>query len=319
LNVQFKPSVTDSESGILSLTDNARGNPQTIYLAGTGVQAASTTTTLTAAPNPAIAGQKVTLSATVAETNGSGVPTGTVTFLSGATSLGTGTLSSGRATYSTSSLDVGSHSITASYGGDASNLSSTSTAVSVTIALATPAAITTPTAGSTLTGPSVAFTWPSETGATLYYLSIGSTGVGSNNLFNTGWRDVTSWTATGLPANGETVYVRITTDYNGLVAHNDTTYSAAKQAVLTTPTPGATLSGSAVTFDWNPGSAGATLYELSVGSTGVGSANLYISGWKNETSQAVTGLPTNGVTLYVRLSTDFNGIAVHTDYTYTAQ
>jgi hypothetical protein len=60
------------------------------------------------------------------------------------------------------------------------------------------------------------------------------------------------------------------------------------------------------------------LYYLSIGSTGVGSSNLYNSGWRNETSQAVTGLPTNGETLYVRLSTDFGGTVVHNDYTYTA-
>jgi hypothetical protein len=183
----------------------------------------------------------------------------------------------------------------------------------------TAAAITSPTAGSTLSGPTQTFDWSSATGANLYYLSIGSTGVGSNNLFNTGWRDVTSWQATGLPANGETVYVRITTDYNGLVVHSDTTYSAAAQAVLTTPTPGTTLGGSSVTFDWNAGSAGAALYYLCIGSTGVGSNNLYNSGWRNETSQAVTGLPTNGETLYVRLSTDFGGTTTYTDYTYMAQ
>jgi hypothetical protein len=170
-----------------------------------------------------------------------------------------------------------------------------------------------------LTGPSVTFDWSSATGANLYYLSIGSTGVGSNNLFNTGWRDVTSWTATGLPTNGETVYVRITTDYNGLVAHSDTTYKAAKQAELTTPAPGTALVGSSVTFDWSAGTAGATLYYLSIGSTGAGSSNIYNSGWRNETSQAVTDLPANDETLYVRLSTDFGGTVVHTDFTYTAQ
>jgi hypothetical protein len=182
----------------------------------------------------------------------------------------------------------------------------------------TQAAVTSPTTGSTLTGPSVTFDWSAATGANLYYLSIGSTGVGSNNLFNTGWRDVTSWTATGLPTNGETVYVRITTDYNGLVEHSDTSYKAATAAVLTTPTPDTTLSGSSVTFDWAAGTTGATEYYLSIGSTGVGSSNIYNSGWRNETSQAVTDLPTNGETLYVRLSSDFGGIAVHNDYTYTA-
>src|SRR6266478_9901169 len=41
-----------------------------------------------------------------------------VTFLDGSTSLGTGTLASGQATFTTSSLSIGSHSITGQYGGD---------------------------------------------------------------------------------------------------------------------------------------------------------------------------------------------------------
>ena len=55
-----------------------------------------------------------------------------MTFLDGATTLGTGTLNgSGVATFSTSSSDAsGTHSITAVYGGDTNFTTSTSTAVS---------------------------------------------------------------------------------------------------------------------------------------------------------------------------------------------
>jgi hypothetical protein len=50
------------------------------------------------------------------------------------TSLGTGTLnSSGVATFSTTSLAVGAHSLTASYGGATNFSASTSTAVSLTV------------------------------------------------------------------------------------------------------------------------------------------------------------------------------------------
>jgi hypothetical protein len=53
----------------------------------------------------------------------SGTPTGTVTFLDGATALGVGTLnSSAVATFSTSTLTVGTHSITAAYGGDSKSV-----------------------------------------------------------------------------------------------------------------------------------------------------------------------------------------------------
>jgi hypothetical protein len=78
--------------------------------------------------------QSVTFTATVAAVApGSGTPTGTVTFKDGATVLGTGTLSSGKATFSSSALAVGSHSITAAYGGSASYNTSTSTVLTQTV------------------------------------------------------------------------------------------------------------------------------------------------------------------------------------------
>jgi hypothetical protein len=87
------------------------------------VNAAAGTTTLTSSLNPSGLGQAVTFTATVTGAS----PTGTVTFKDGATTLGTGTLhGAGQATFTTSALTVGSHSITAVYGGDASNAASTS-------------------------------------------------------------------------------------------------------------------------------------------------------------------------------------------------
>jgi hypothetical protein len=92
---------------------------------------ASTATTLASAPNPSVFGQSVVLTATVTITApGAGTPAGSVTFMDGATVLGTGTLnSSGVATFSTSALAVASHSITGVYGGNASLSTSTSAAL----------------------------------------------------------------------------------------------------------------------------------------------------------------------------------------------
>jgi hypothetical protein len=56
----------------------------------------------------------------------SGTPTGSVTFKDGTTVLGAKTLSSGKATLTTSALAVGNHSITAVYGGNADFAGSTS-------------------------------------------------------------------------------------------------------------------------------------------------------------------------------------------------
>ena len=101
------------------------------------VNQAGSTTVLTAAPNPSVFGQSVTFTATVtAVAPGAGIPTGTVTFFDGASQIGTGTLSSGVATLSTSSLAVGSgHSITAVFAGDTNFTASTSSATSFTVNL----------------------------------------------------------------------------------------------------------------------------------------------------------------------------------------
>jgi len=95
----------------------------------------ASTTTLTPTTNgtPSVYGVSVTFSATVeANAPGAGTPTGIVTFMDSATTLGTGTLnSSGVASFSTSTttpLAVGSHSITAVYAGDTNFTTSTSSA-----------------------------------------------------------------------------------------------------------------------------------------------------------------------------------------------
>ena len=77
------------------------------------VNAIPTTTTLSLASASIAIGANAALTATV--TSGSGVPSGTVTFFSGTTSLGTGNLTNGTATVTTTSNTVGSETITAVY------------------------------------------------------------------------------------------------------------------------------------------------------------------------------------------------------------
>jgi len=99
------------------------------------VKAYGTTTILTASPNPANAGQTITLTAAVAEigTLYSPLPTGSVTFYNGTTQLTTVALdATGRASYS-SVLPFGNYSFTASYSGDAAYSPSTSTPFSETV------------------------------------------------------------------------------------------------------------------------------------------------------------------------------------------
>jgi hypothetical protein len=89
------------------------------------INKATPTVTLTSSANPTVYGSSVTFTAQAAVS-----ATGTITFYDGATIIGTGTLSSGTATFTLNSLGAGTHSITASYGGDSNYLSAVSAAVS---------------------------------------------------------------------------------------------------------------------------------------------------------------------------------------------
>jgi hypothetical protein len=97
------------------------------------VTSLASTTALSSSLNPANVGQGVTFTATV--TGSGGTPTGTVAFKDGVATLGTGALDgTGHATFATSSLVVGTHPVTAVYGGDATYAGSTSGIVSEVIA-----------------------------------------------------------------------------------------------------------------------------------------------------------------------------------------
>ena len=121
---------------------------------------ASTATAVTASANPAASRQPVTLTAAVVVlAPGSGRPTGSVTFFDGPTALGTGVLNAlGRATPTTSTLAVGSHGITASYGGSASFNGSLSPVLPQTIVRATSATLLTAAPNPAVTGRPVLLT-----------------------------------------------------------------------------------------------------------------------------------------------------------------
>ena len=73
----------------------------------------ATSTSLVSSLNPSGYSQSVTFTATV--TSGAGTPNGTVVFYNGATAIGSGTLSAGKASFATTTLAGGTHSITAGY------------------------------------------------------------------------------------------------------------------------------------------------------------------------------------------------------------
>jgi N-acetylneuraminic acid mutarotase len=107
-------------------------------IAETITQATVTYVTLSSSPNPAVYGQPVTLSAWVSPPapGGVGLATGTMQFMEAGVSIGSATLSGTGATLVLSSLAAGTHTIYASYGGDANIIGSDSLPVSQVISTA---------------------------------------------------------------------------------------------------------------------------------------------------------------------------------------
>lgn len=129
----------DGSHVYVRLASNINGTWQ--YLDYTYTAVTATTTTVASGTNPSLVGQQVTFTATVAPALGTGTPSGTVRFLDGDTVLGTANLGAGVATFRTSALTQGTHSITASYAGNSVFLASTSTPVSQLVTLSTTTAV----------------------------------------------------------------------------------------------------------------------------------------------------------------------------------
>lgn len=149
-------SSTNFAAGTHSLTANYGGNSS--YAASVSAAAtltvtapppaASSTVSLSSALATATQGLPVELVAQVAASgSGSIVPTGTVTFAIGSTTLGTATVDpTGVANFTGTELPVGSNAITASYGGDSNFGSSASGVVTVAINKAASSTYTNPLA-----------------------------------------------------------------------------------------------------------------------------------------------------------------------------
>jgi hypothetical protein len=180
------------------------------------------------------------------------------------------------------------------------------------------ASLTSPAPGSTLSSSTATFQWTAGSGATQYWLHVG-TSPGASDILSRDLGTTLSTVVSGLPTNGRTIYVRLHT-YAGAWQFNDYTLTAVTQsfgtkAQLTNPTPGSTLTSSTATFQWTAGS-GATQYWLHVGSS-PGTFDILSRDLGTTLSTVVNGLPTNGQTIYVRLHT-YIGAWEFNDYTLTA-
>jgi sugar lactone lactonase YvrE len=135
-SIAFTPVSTGMIQGTFSLTDNSLGatSPsyasQSISLTGAATKSTSTLS-LSSSSSLSLISSPITFTANL--TAHSGTPTGAVSFYDGSSLLGSAQLVSGIATYTTSSLSLGSHSITATYAADSNFTSATSSATTVYI------------------------------------------------------------------------------------------------------------------------------------------------------------------------------------------
>jgi hypothetical protein len=148
-------TVLDAGSQLLSVTFTPTDAAD--YAIATGnvtlaVGAATTTDVLGTSASSANPGASVTFTAIVS--SGAGVPTGSVSFLDGVTTVATSPLTGGVATYTTTTLTVGTHAISAVYAAAGNFLGSSSNSITETII--TPTFTMTPVSGSGATPETVA-------------------------------------------------------------------------------------------------------------------------------------------------------------------
>jgi hypothetical protein len=210
----------------------------------------TTTTALTYSPTPPVAGQPITLSATVTGSVSTPVPTGTVQFYDGTTQLTTGSLASGVAT-ATATLSPGkTHSLTAKYVGDTNFSSSTSSAVSAvggTIASVTGLSSSTYTStyGSNVTFTAVVTPDPSVTTTLVPSGKVNFYSNGTLLGFATLTKGVANYSTTALPVGLASITATYVGDTNFATSnssdYNGVTVSAAAGTLTASVAPSSSV------------------------------------------------------------------------------
>jgi hypothetical protein len=251
--------------------DGAHAASQSNSVALTGAQITSTASVRTFPGTSVPSGSVLQLVASISPGQiGNYTPTGTVTFKDESTILGIEAVSSGQASLSTNSLTVGSHTLSASYGGDANFAASVSSALVITV---TTASKTTPT-----------ITWPTPapitygTALSLTQLDATSGGVAGTFAYAPAAGMV-------LDAGAQMLSVTFTpTDTNSYNSVNATVTLTVNKATpaLNWPTPAAITYGtplSATQLNATVGGvAGTFVYTPAAGTVlGAGSQNLSVT------------------------------------------
>ncbi|MCA9408798.1 MAG: hypothetical protein KC733_08915, partial [Candidatus Omnitrophica bacterium] len=189
-----------------------------------------------------------------------------------------------------------------------------------------------PTAASTIDQTEVIFRWSAGVGVTEYYLGVGTT---QNSISASPWGNIFSKSVglaqeaavTGIPLNGNLIFVRLWFKVNGIWQSKDYTYatvnnsggSSGESAQLIAPASGSAILSSTVTFEWTSGDG--TEYYLGVGTTqnSISKApwgNVFSKNVGTVTSVEVTNIPLNVPTIFVRLWTKVAGQWTYIDYSF---
>jgi hypothetical protein len=238
-------------SGTVSVTTTVLAPPSDVitatyggdsnYNSATGtvtqiVSKASPTSTLTSSANPSVVNASVTFTDTLSSN-----VTGTVSFTSGSTVLGSGTVANGVATVTTSSLPIGSDPITSTYSGD-NNYNSSVANLTQTVNKASPT-VTVTTSGASIFGQSVTITASVPAGPTgTITITSGGVTLGSGTLISSNGSVVI--TTTALPVGSDV----ITATYGGDSLNNSATGTTTQTVTKATPTVALTSSANPSTF-----------------------------------------------------------------------
>jgi hypothetical protein len=203
-------ALSDGSHSITSSYQGDSGYTGSTSSAVSQVVRAQTSTLIGASASASTYGQSVTFTATV--TSGFGTPSGTVSFFDGATPIGSAPLNgSGQATLTLSTLDTGSHSVSASYAGNGQYIGSSSGSASLSVSKATTTTTITSSPNPSTLGQSVTFTATitSATGAIpvgTVTFKRGSTTLGTGTIDGTGHATFTTSALPVGPNNVNAVY-----------------------------------------------------------------------------------------------------------------
>ena len=295
-------SLTATYNGTTDFATSSSATPvlQTIEADGT----ATTITASSSNPNPSTYGQSLSFTATVANTSGTSLtPTGSVSFYNGSTKLITINLVAGSATYTTSALNAGAYSLTATYNGTtdfATSSSDPTTPILQTVdADSTSTSITASSSNSNPAtyGQSLSFT------ATVANTSgTGLTPTGSVSFYNGATKLITislvSGSATYTTSTLHAGSYSLTAIYNGTTDFTTSASDPTTPVVQTINATNTTTTLTAATSNPSPSTYGqslsftATVANSSTSATPTGTVSFYNGATKLATLNLVAGSAT---------------------------